>query len=442
MPIKTSSKKAKNSFLRRSFSLSTTKGKLLAFMVVFAALGGGYAAYQTFAGTVAPLVYTKFTSSADFMSSNTLISSVNPDGTTGTIIHASGWSSKSPASGTFATSGRYSPNRGFVAWTTTPNPDPGQTATVHVRNMSSMGSKSEATKNYKMPAGESSANSLVPLAWYPDNTRILLNTWKASNNSFSLWILDTSTGKFTKALTLPANGQGIGASTVQSMTVLGNNKSIIYTDHNGVQFVSVGATTPKQLKAGPDGSCGKVRARPGTQTEFVYVCSEPATTKRAVYKQTTLTAPVEIAGFSWVTNNQVGAKAVTLNDFALSPDGTKVALHVLESTTTNVASCEYSIVSKIFTTTFDSMHQARQHIAQIANPVTQQGCKGGGESPDINRIVWSPDNKSIGYIWWNGFSAYSGLGTGLATVTVPRPGTTDKATITQLNVTDVNDLSW
>ncbi len=438
--VKRKNKNSRISKLTRALNFSTTKGKFLIFILTFAVVGGGYMAYQTFAATSASLVYTQITTSGT--THNTLISSIDPDATGNTLINASGWS-ESPASGTIASHGRYSPNHAFVAWATAPNPNPSQTGTIQVRNLSSVGSKSDATKSYAMPAGESPSNTSVPLAWYPDSVKLLLNTWKAADNTYSLYALDTSTGQFTKLLQLPVR-EGIGATIIQSMAVLGNNKSIIYSDDLGIQFVSVGATTPKQLKSGPNGACGKVRARPGTQTEFVYKCAEETAKKTSIYKQTTLTAPVEIQAYAWNTSQKNGAKSLSVNDFALSPDGTKLGLHVMEWTYTNVKNCEFSVLSRIYTTDYTATSSTKvlQNITQISNAVTQQGCKGGGDNPDINRIAWSPDNKSIGYIWWEGFSTYVSTNQGLATVTLPQYSSTGQAVVTQLNKTDVTDISW
>lgn len=64
-PTKKIKKNSRFLKLTRFFNFSTTRGKFLIFMLTFAVIGGGYAAYQAFAATYPPELYRYYSSWPD-----------------------------------------------------------------------------------------------------------------------------------------------------------------------------------------------------------------------------------------------------------------------------------------------------------------------------------------------------------------------------------------
>jgi hypothetical protein len=394
-------KQSKAKGLRSTINLSSNKGKLIAFMLVFAVIGGGYMLYRSFAATTPALVYTQRSASGSGSSylTNQVLSKINADGTGNSTIVAGSWYSEA-ASGTIYSNAELSPNSNMVAWTQSPNPNPSQTSVLYTKDLTNTSSKTPTVKTYTFPAGESDGNTDVGLVWSRDGKTIVLQTWTAASNTFQLRRLDLATGAFSLVTS------GLSQGNLISMDVLGDNKTVVYSDGNSIRIVPSGTTTSKVVRAripANTGSCGRVEARPTTTNEFLYTCSS-ASAVSVLYRQTTTGSPIAIKTIQQAYSQTVGDINTTVNDFALSPDGHNIALYLNDAVVTNSTKCEYSFSSRITTIPYyvNSYGAASYYdVAKVNSPIVTQGCKGGAQFNDL--VAWSPDGQYIAYLGHNAY---------------------------------------
>jgi len=361
---------------------------ILLFMLAFAIVGGGYMAYKSFAASNPPLVYTQQTITSESAATNIL--RVNVDGS-GIASIQSAVTTFASGSGTYITDGKYSPDHNFVAWTGGTDPNTTFTDTVYISDTTgytSGNSKAGSLKAFSLPVGEMAATSPTtdPIAWYPDSRQIAVLTQDQANPAnYKLRLLNISTGAFTLITTLGA-GPTSGAN-LNSLAVLGDDKSIAYTDSTGVKVIKAGSTTPVQRKTATD--CGKIEAQPGTQTGFVYTCAVSNSTSKLFSQSSTGSATT-----IYSTVN-VSGQSTHIIDFAVSPDNTQVAVYTISSNK-GATKCSLYTWGDIQTvsytgTVFGSIQTGTRTDAT-------GGCGGKGGPGPVDNLVWSPDGQYMAYL--------------------------------------------
>jgi len=370
--------------LFRRYSPKTLKKGITAAAAVLLLGGGGYILWQR---SHAPLPLAVFMGYQQ-QGSGRMISSlrtIRGDGSHVTVLAET--NPNNPESLDYhavdVSAAKYSPDHKYLAWQENYDTFSG----VAVENVAT-----KAVDRYSTPSGYSHMNvsGALPIVWYPNGEAIAMVLWNPATDGSVIDVLNLSGGKFSTMVDTTAT-DGSTEPDVSSLAVLGDNRSIVYTNSNGIEVVAGPKAPPRLLNAAP--FCGSLRWRPGTATEFSYLCGkvfEVASGSVQLYTQTISSSPS-----LWFTTLPADGTTPSenLDGYTWSADGTSVAL-LMATFSSNICGPTDVHNNVALLSVGSSMPKT---IATTANHRLSTRCF-TNSFPDIDPIVFAPDGSSVAFI--------------------------------------------
>lgn len=361
---------------------------VLALIVVLVAIGGTYYLIMSHADSLtAPVVYLSPGLTDSSGQAYNGISKYNIDTKTTSVL-------ETPTPKTYYSDLAYSHNSRYIAWD-----KESWTSAQFVDQIQIYDNQTSVLSSYNLPTGDSIGNVGSSLAWSGDDSKLAF-AFQNTNISTSMDSLMTMNLDGSGMTVVP----NVSYNSIDSLAYTASGQYLVFAgtlkDQSGVYSVAPGQTVATMFTA-TNGSCGAVRSQTGTSGNTVaywcgYVNGSGANVGSLL--EQTVGSTTQTPLYSGAISSDAGASNTFFEDFAWSPDNSKIAVDQITDTNTGSA-CSISRVGSLgLITVSDPTLDAT--ITNTSQPASISGCKGGGGG-DSTHLAWNAAGTNLIYEGYN-----------------------------------------